>query len=50
MEGLIDHFDFTLAELLGKTIAELGQMPANEYAAWRARSVYLKAMKDLKRA
>jgi len=44
MEGELDPFDFTLAETLGKTLAEIGAMSNNEYLRWRAHDVWQKAM------
>jgi hypothetical protein len=48
MEGELDPFDFLLAERLGKTLAEIGQMSNNEYLRWRAWHVYRTAMAEMK--
>ena len=48
MEGELDPFDFVLAEALGKTLAEIGQMSNHEYLRWRAWHVYRTAMAEMK--
>ena len=48
MEGELDPFDFMLAERLGKTLAEIGQMSNHEYLRWRAWHVYQTAMAEMK--
>lgn len=44
MLGDRDPFDFMLAKDLGKTLAEIGQMPHGEYVQWRAYYRYQAAM------
>jgi hypothetical protein len=48
MEGDLDVFDFTLAEALGLTLADIGRMSNNEYIRWRAFYAYRAAMRDMK--
>jgi hypothetical protein len=47
MEGEIDVFDFILAEKLGMTLAQVGEMSNNEYLRWKAFYVYRRAMQEL---
>lgn len=48
MEGEVDPFDFSLAESLGRTVAELRASIGNrEYLAWRAFTVWRNAMQEL---
>lgn len=48
MEGEIDVFDFLLAEGLGMTLEQIGNMTNNEYLRWRAFYVYRNAQQELK--
>lgn len=47
LEGELDPFDFVLAERLGKTLAEIGEMSNNEWLRWRAWYVYRQAMSEM---
>lgn len=47
MEGELDPFDFMLAEALGLTLAQVGEMSNNEYLRWRAFYVYREAMREM---
>lgn len=47
MEGDLDPFDFMLAEQLGLTLAQVGEMSNNEYVRWRAWHVYRQAMAEM---
>ena len=47
MEGELDTFDFVLAETLGMTLAQVGEMSNNEYLRWRAFYVYRNAMAEM---
>lgn len=47
MLGELDATDFILAENLGKTLVEIGDMPNSEVVAWRAWLKYRAAMSDL---
>lgn len=49
MEGDLDAFDFILAENLGMTLAQIGQMSNREYLGWRAFYTYRTAMRDMKK-
>jgi hypothetical protein len=50
MDEEIDAFDFTLAERLGMTVAEMNERMTNiEYIAWRARENWRNAMAELER-
>jgi hypothetical protein len=48
MEGELDPFDFMLAERLGMTLAQVGEMSNNEYIRWRAFHVWRQAMAEMK--
>jgi hypothetical protein len=49
MEGLLDPFDFILAERLGMTVAQMRDAMSNaEYVEWRAFYVYRNAMEKMK--
>lgn len=48
MEDEMDVFPFMLAEALGKTLAELGQMSNHEYLRWRAFYTYRAAKREAK--
>lgn len=47
MEGEMDVFPFLLAEALGKTLEEIGQMANHEYIRWRAFYTYRRAMREM---
>ena len=47
MEGELDTFDFVLAETLGMTLAQVGEMSNNEYLRWRAYHVWKQAMSEM---
>lgn len=47
MEGELDPFDFMLAEGLGITLAQIGEMSNNEYTRWRAFYTYRAAMQEM---
>ena len=47
MEGEMDTFDFVLAETLGMTLAQVGEMSNNEYLRWKAWYVYRAAQQEL---
>jgi hypothetical protein len=49
MEGEADSFPFVLALDLGRTLAELDDMPWPEYLAWQAFYKYRAAMAELDR-
>lgn len=46
MEQELDPFQFVLALDLGKTLAELGDMPFDEYLHWQAFYTWRAAMRD----
>lgn len=46
MEHELDSFQFVLAQDLGKTLAELGEMSFDEYLHWQAFYTYRAAMQD----
>lgn len=39
MRGEVDALDFVLAERLGLTLAQVGELPSAEVEAWRAWEV-----------
>lgn len=45
----VDSFAFYLADRLGKTLAELDEMPAAEYLAWSSYHKVKQAQEDLQR-
>lgn len=44
--GERDSFDYVLARALGRTLAEIRQLPQAEFVEWRAFYVYEAAMAD----
>lgn len=48
MEGDLDVFPFQLAERLGMTLAQIGQMSNNEFLRWKAFYVYRAAMDGMR--
>lgn len=46
MDDEMDTFQFVLALDLGKTLAELGDMPFDEYLHWQAFYTYRAAMTE----
>lgn len=46
MTGLLDPFEFILAESLGMTRAELQRMGNDEYLQWRAFHTWRAAMQE----
>jgi hypothetical protein len=47
MEGDLDTFDFILAEALGKSLAEIGDLSNDEVVRWQAFYTYRTAMREL---
>lgn len=47
MEGLLDPFDFQLAEALHKSVAEVQSLSHAEYIGWRAFFKYRAAMRQV---
>jgi hypothetical protein len=47
VEGNLDAFEFVLAEKLGMTLAEIGEMSNNEFIRWRAFYSYRAAQREL---
>lgn len=47
MEGELDTFQFVLAQDLGMTLAQLGEMSFDEYLHWQAFYTYRAAMAEL---
>ena len=46
MEEELDTFQFVLAQDLGKTLAEVGEMSFDEYLHWQAFYTWRAAMRD----
>ena len=47
MLGELDAFQFRLAQMLGRTLEELGAMSQREYVAWQAFAEYSAAMRQV---
>jgi len=49
MEGTLDAFPFILAQSLGKTVGEIGEMSNDEYLQWAAFHKWRESMQELAR-